>query len=321
MAHLHVAPTLARHFTSSHPTNVIMDNHGIAALLEETADLLEISAADPYRIRSYRRAAEAVEGSTVQLSTLAHEPKLLLAIPGIGKSMAATIVEIERAGTFPLREELLVKYRPTMLELLRLPGIGPKTVALLWEALGVASIEDLEAALADGRVAKLPRFGEKQVEKLREGIEDYRRNSGRFLLSTVEDAAEKIIAYLREFPGLTRMEPAGSLRRGRETAGDFDILVTGAGCEANCVSGAVDYVAAYPRAGTLLAKGANKVSFRMRSGLQVDVRLLPEGSWGAAQQYFTGSKTHNVSLRQRALRQGYTLSEYALARVEDGYFV
>ncbi len=300
-----------------------MDNHSIAVMLEETADLLEISAADPFRVRSYRRAAEAVEASTTQLSTLAGpgELKQLLAIPGIGKGMAANIQEIEKAGTFPLREELMLRYKPSMLELLKLPGMGPKSVALLWESLQVSSIVELEAALVDGRAASLPRFGEKQVEKLRQGIEDYKKNSGRFLMSTVEDAAEKLTAYLRGFAGLKRIEPAGSLRRGRETAGDLDLLVTGPACAEDCVAAAVEYVAAYPLAGTLLAKGQNKVSFRMRSGLQVDVRLLPEGSWGAAMQYFTGSKMHNVTLRQRALRRGYTLSEYALARVEDGSFV
>jgi DNA polymerase (family 10) len=300
-----------------------MDNHSIAVMLDETADLLEISAADPFRVRSYRRAAEAVEASTTQLSTIAGaaDLKQLLAIPGIGKGMAANIQEIEKAGTFPLREELLVRYKPSMLELLKLPGMGPKSVALMWEALQVSSMQELSAALEDGRVASLPRFGEKQIEKLRQGIEDYKKNSGRFLLSTVEEAAAKLTAYLSDFPGLTRIEPAGSFRRGRETAGDLDLLVTGPACAEDSVAAAVDYAAAYPLAGTLLAKGQNKVSFRMRSGLQVDVRLLPEGSWGAAQQYFTGSKMHNVTLRQRALRKGYTLSEYALARIEDGSFV
>ena len=303
-----------------------MDNHAIAVMLDETADLLEISAADPFRIRSYRRAAEAVEASTTQLSTIAGNLKQLLAIPGIGKGMAANIQEIEKAGTFPLREELMLRYKPSMLALLKLPGMGPKSVALMWDALQVGSIEELEAALADGRVANLPRFGEKQVEKLRQGIEDYKKNSGRFLMDMVEEAAEALTEYLRGFPGLTRIEPAGSLRRGRETSGDLDMLVTGPACAEDCVSAAVEYVAAYPLLGTLLAKGQNKVSFRMRPrgqihALQVDVRLLPEGSWGAAMQYFTGSKMHNVTLRQRALRKGYTLSEYALARVEDGSFV
>ncbi len=298
-----------------------MDNRQIAALLDETADLLEIGVGDPFRIRSYRRAAEAVEASTVQLSTLAAEPKKLLAIPGIGKGMAANIQEIEKAGTFPLREELLLKYKPSMLELLRLPGMGPKSVALFWDALQVGSVDELEAALEDGRAATLPRFGEKALDKLRAGIVDYKRNHGRFLLSTAEKVARELIAYLCEFPGIVKAVPAGSLRRGRETVGDLDILATGPACAEDTAAAAVEHTAAWPLAGTILAKGANKVSFRMRSGLQVDVRLLPEGSFGAALQYFTGSKTHNVSVRQRALRRGFTLSEYALARVDDGGFV
>jgi DNA polymerase (family 10) len=298
-----------------------MDNRSIAQLLADTADLLEISAGDPFRIRSYRRAAEAVESSTIQLSTIANDPKKLQEIPGIGKGMAANIQEIERAGTVPLREELLVKYRPTMLELLRLPGMGPKTVALLWDAVQVGSVEELEKAIAEGRLEGLPRFGEKLIEKLRKGIEDFKQNSSRFLLDDAETAAEKLIAYLRGFPGVETILPAGSLRRGRDTVGDLDILATGPACAEDCVGAAVEYVANYPALNTLLAKGQNKVSFRLRSGLQVDVRLLPVGSYGAALQYFTGSKMHNVSIRQRALKRGYTLSEYALALVEDGSFV
>lgn len=295
-----------------------MDNRSIAQLLADTADLLEISAGDPFRIRSYRRAAEAVESSTIQLSAIAHDPKKLQEIPGIGKGMAANIQDIERTGTLPLREELLVKYRPSMLELLRLPGMGPKTVALLWDALQVSSVQELEAAIAAGRLAGLPRFGEKLVEKLRKGIEDYKQRSGRFLIDDAETAADKLIGYLREFPGFTTIMPAGSLRRGRDTVGDLDILATGPCCAEDQVAAAVDYAANYPPATTMLAKGQNKVSFRLRSGLQVDVRLLPERSFGAALQYFTGSKMHNVTVRQRALKRGYTLSEYALARIDDG---
>jgi DNA polymerase (family 10) len=298
-----------------------MDNRSIAQLLADTADLLEISAGDPFRIRSYRRAAEAVESSTIQLSTIASDPKKLQEIPGIGKGMAANIQAIESAGTLPLREELLLKYRPTMLELLRLPGMGPKTVALLWDALQVGSVEDLEKAIADGRLAGLPRVGEKLIEKLRKGIADYKERSGRFLIDDAEEAAEKLIAYLKKFPGIETILPAGSLRRGRDTVGDLDILATGPACAEDCVAAAVEYAANYPPANTMLAKGQNKVSFRLRSGLQVDVRLLPVGSYGAALQYFTGSKMHNVTVRQRALKRGYTLSEYALANVRDGSFV
>jgi DNA polymerase (family 10) len=299
-----------------------MDNRSIANLLIETADLLEIASGDPFRIRSYRRAAEAVEATTLPLSKLAaEEPKKLLEIPGIGKGMAANIQEIEKAGTLPLREELLIKYKPSMLELLKLPGMGPKSVALFWEALQVSDIDGLETAIDAGKLEDLPRFGAKAADKLKKGIAEYRRNSGRFHLDDAEKAAEKITAYLLAFPGIDRVTPAGSLRRGRETVGDLDLLATGPVCAEDKVAPAVDYMAAYPPIASLIAKGANKVSFRLSNGLQVDVRLLPEGSYGAALQYFTGSKMHNVSVRQRALKKGYTLSEYALAKVEDGTFV
>jgi DNA polymerase (family 10) len=290
-------------------------------LLGETADLLEIAAGDPFRIRSYRRAAEAVENSTEQLSSFVNEPGRLLAIQGIGKGMAANIQEIETRGSLPLRDELLIKYRSTMLELLKLPGMGPKTVALLWESLQVSDIEQLQGAIDTGKLATLPRFGQKLIDKISRGIADYRKNSGRFLLDDAEAAAERVTLYLEQFPGIEQVMPAGSLRRGRETVGDLDLLVTGPACAEGTVAAAVEYMAAYPPIAELLAKGQNKVSFRLRSGLQVDVRLLPKASYGAALQYFTGSKMHNVTLRQRALKRGYTLSEYALARLDDGTVV
>jgi DNA polymerase (family X) len=298
-----------------------MDNKSIAQLLGETADLLEIAAGDPFRIRSYRRAAEAVENSTEQLSSFANEPARLLAIQGIGKGMAANIQEIETRGSLKLRDELLSKYRPSMLELLKLPGMGPKTVALLWEALQVSNIEQLQAAIDAGKLAELPRFGQKLIEKLARGIAEYHKNSGRFLLDDAQAVAERVTLYLQQFPGITRVLAAGSLRRGRETVGDLDLLVTGPACAEESVAAAVEYTAAYPPISELLAKGQNKVSFRLRGGLQVDVRLLPTASYGAALQYFTGSKMHNVSLRQRALKRGYTLSEYALARLDNGAVV
>jgi DNA polymerase (family X) len=298
-----------------------MDNISIARLLEETAALLEIDAADPFRIRSYRRAAEAVEQQTTQLATLAGDPKQLLAIAGIGKSMVSNIQAILATGTLPLREELLQKYRPTMLELLRLPGMGPKTVALVWSACQVCDIDGLEAAARAGQLTKLPRMGEKFVTKLLKGIEDHRKNSGRFRIDKAQYHADIISGLIREFPGIDEITPAGSLRRGRETVGDLDLLVTGPACEPDVVSAAVEHVAALPLIEKLLAKGQNKVSFTLRNNLQVDVRLLPRSGYGAALQYFTGSKMHNVALRQRAIKRGLTLNEYALLRVEDNVIV
>src|ERR1700684_1334212 len=287
-----------------------MDNITLARLLDETAALLEIDAADPFRIRSYRRAAEAVEQQTMQLAALvASDSKHLLAIPGIGKGMAANICQLVETGDIPLRTELLTKYKPTMLELLRLPGMGPKTVALVWSSLGGCDIAALEAAAREGKLAALPRMGEKFTVKLLKGIEDHRRNSGRFRIDQAQDTADRIAALIREFPGIDEITPAGSLRRGRETVGDLDLLVTGPACEPDVVSAAIDHVASLPLIDKLLAKGQNKVSFTLRSNLQVDVRLLPRASYGAALQYFTGSKMHNVALRQRAIKSGLTLAE------------
>jgi DNA polymerase (family 10) len=301
-----------------------MDNITIARLLDETASLLEIDGADPFRIRSYRRAAEAVEQQTTQLSTLTQpdaDPKALLAIPGIGKGMAANIVALVNTGTMPLREELLTKYKPSMLELLRLPGMGPKTVALVWSSCQVTDIDTLEAAAKAGHLTKLPRMGEKFVTKLLKGIEDYRANSSRFRIDKAQHHADIISELILQFPGIDEITPAGSLRRGRETVGDLDLLVTGPACEPDVVAAAVDHVAALPLIEKLLAKGQNKVSFTLRNGLQVDVRLLPRSGYGAALQYFTGSKMHNVALRQRAIKRGLTLNEYALVRLEDNKII
>jgi DNA polymerase (family 10) len=294
-----------------------MDNATMARLLEETADLLEIDGGDSFRIRSYRRAAEAAAQTTIDLMAAASDTARLLEIPGIGKGMAANLQAIVATGSLPLRDELLARYGAGLLDLLKLPGMGPKTVALLWDAAKIASIDALAEAIDAGRLAGLPRMGTKQIEKLRKGIDDYRRSAGRFRIDVVEEEAKRIAAYLLAFKGIERVTPAGSLRRGRETAGDLDLLATGPACAPEHTAAAVEYVAAYPGIQDMIAKGENKVSFHVGQGLQVDVRLLPTASYGAALQYFTGSKAHNVSLRQRALKMGYTLSEWALARLDD----
>jgi len=298
-----------------------MDNITMARMLDETASLLEISGGDPFRIRSYRRAAEAVEQQTQQLASLVDDPKKLLAIPGIGKGMAANITDMERTGEMQLRTELLAKYKSTILDLLKLPGMGPKTVALLWETLHISNVDALEKAAKAGKLDSLPRMGAKQVEKILKGIEEFKRNTGRFRIDEADEIAQQLIKAISAFPGIKEITPAGSLRRGRETVGDLDLLVTGPACEPKVVSAAVEHVAGLPMIASLIAKGQNKVSFNLRNGLQVDVRLLPKSSYGAALQYFTGSKMHNVSLRQRALKMGYTLSEYALARLDDNSVV
>jgi DNA polymerase (family 10) len=294
-----------------------MDNPTMARLLSETADLLEIDGGDSFRIRSYRRAAEAAEQTTVDLMSAAADTARLLEIPGIGKGMAANLQAIASTGTLPLREELLAKYGAGLLDLLKLPGMGPKTVALLWSAAKIAGIDQLAEAIDAGRLAGLPRMGEKQIEKLRKGIGDYRRSAGRTRIDVAEQAARHIADYLLAFPGIEKVTPAGSLRRGRETVGDLDLLATGPACAPEQTAAAVEYVAAYPGIHDIIAKGENKVSFHLDGGLQVDVRLLPSSSYGAALQYFTGSKAHNVALRQRALKMGYTLSEWSLGRLDD----
>ena len=295
-----------------------MDNPTMARLLAETADLMEIDGADGFRIRSYRRAAEAVEQTTVDLVAASADTARLLEIPGIGKSMASNLQAIVASGSLPVRDELVTKYGTGILELLKLPGMGPKTIALFWSAAQITSIDQLAAAIDGGRLADLPRMGAKQLEKLKKGIEDYRRSAGRFRIDEAEEAAQRLTEYLLAFKGIDRVTPAGSLRRGRETAGDLDLLVTGPACQPEKSDAAVEYVAAYPGIHSIIAKGENKVSFYLSNSLQVDVRLLPSESYGAALQYFTGSKAHNVSLRQRALKMGYTLSEWSLARLDNG---
>jgi DNA polymerase (family 10) len=294
-----------------------VDNKSIATVLYETADLLEIDAADSFRIRSYRNAAQAIENLTEQIKDIIGEPKKVLAIPGIGKGMLLNLQELFRDGRLSMQAELLEKYHPSMLQLLKIQGLGPKTIALIWSAYQVSDVDGVEKLAREGKIRELPRMGEKHEKKLLKAIEDYRRISGRFLIDAAETEANKLAAYLAEFPGFDKITPAGSLRRGRETVGDLDILVTGAACcSAEERQRAVQYIAQYPPLMSIIAQGDNKISFRLRSDLQVDVRLLPPQSFGAAMQYFTGSKAHNVALRQRALKMGYTLNEYSLADLE-----
>ena len=298
-----------------------MDNKGIANILYETADLMEVRGDDSFRIRSYRRAAEAIEALPQQIADLLNDPKQVLAIPNIGKGMLANLQEIGSTGKLAVHQELLAKYQPSMLELLKISGLGPKTVALIWDAFQVSDLAGVERLGREGKLATLPRMGEKQVQKILQGIEDYRRISGRFLLDEADMVAEKMIEHLSGMKGIEKVTPAGSLRRGRETVGDLDILVTGSACVEGKVEKLIERVLLFPGLNQVLAKGANKVSFTLRSGMQVDVRFLPPKSFGAAMQYFTGSKNHNVTLRQRALKMGYSLNEYGLSEVESGKIV
>jgi DNA polymerase (family 10) len=300
-----------------------MDNKNIASILYETADLMEIANEDSFRIRSYRRAAEALESLPYPIADIASEDKKMLEIPGIGKGMVANLKEIFRDGKQQLHADLLKKYHPSMLELLKIQGLGPKTIALIWDTFQVSDVAGVEKLAREGKIRALPRMGEKNEQKILKGIEDYRRISGRFHLDEADRTAQKLIEHLSGTPGVEKITPAGSLRRGRETVGDLDILVTGkswsakAGTKNGNAADAIEKTLTFPGILQVLAKGDDKVSFKLRNGMQVDVRFLSPESFGAAMQYFTGSKNHNVSLRQRALKQGLTLNEYGLVRIED----
>jgi DNA polymerase (family 10) len=294
-----------------------VDNKAIATVLYETADMLEIDGQDSFRIRSYRNAAQAIENHPQQIKELIADPKKVLEISGIGKSMLRNLQELFKEGKLAVQTELLEKYHPSMLQLLKIQGLGPKTIALIWSAYKVSDVDGVEKLAREGKIRELPRLGEKHEAKLLKAIEDYRRISGRFLIDAAEAEAEKLTEYLEKFPGIDKITPAGSLRRGRETVGDLDILVTGKACTTEQGrQNAIAYVAKYPPLMDIIGQGDNKISFRLRSGMQVDVRLLPPESFGAAMQYFTGSKAHNVALRQRALKMGYTLNEYSLATLD-----
>jgi len=294
-----------------------LDNRAIANILYETADLMEINGDDSFRIRSYRRAAEAIEGLDQPIWPLIPDHKKLLDIPGIGKGMSAHLKDLYETGHVSVHAQLLEKYRPSMLELLKIQGLGPKTISLLWSAHQIADIEGVEKLARAGKLRELPRMGEKAEQKILKAIENYRAISGRFCLDDADAVAEKLKAHLSHLPGVETITPAGSLRRGRETVGDLDILITGKCCVNDQQRDAViDQIVRFPGIVDVLARGENKVSFKLRNGMQVDVRLLPPDSFGAAMQYFTGSKSHNVALRQRALKLGYTLSEYGLSELE-----
>ncbi len=295
-----------------------MDNKAFARILYETADLLKIDGGDAFRILSYEKAAEALEALPNRIADLLPDDKQVLAIPGIGKGMLANLKEIHATGQLTLRSQLLEKYHPSMLELMKIQGLGPKTIALIWSAFQVSDVDGVEKLAREGKIRTLPRMGEKHEQKLLKAIESYRRIGGRFLIDAAERLAADLATHLRQVEGVEKVTPAGSLRRGRETVGDLDILVTGAACSVEeSRQKLIEHLLRFPGLEDILGQGENKVSFNHRSGMQVDVRLLAPESFGAALQYFTGSKAHNVALRQRALKMGYTLNEYALAQLDN----
>jgi DNA polymerase (family 10) len=291
-----------------------LENREYARILAETADLMEIAGEDSFRIRSYRNGATVIEGYPERIDDiLANPERKITDIPGIGKGLASVLLEVRATGSFVVREKLLEKYPPTALEFLKIQGLGPKTIALLFEHFRVTTMDELERLCREQKLRDLPRLGAKTEEKVLRSIEQYKMRTGRFLLTFGERMAAELIDYLKAVDGVTAITPAGSLRRGKETIGDLDLLVTGPGAGV-----ALERAAVFPRVHEVLGRGANKTSVKIgREGLQVDIRALPNESFGAAMQYFTGSKEHNVAVRVRAVKMGLKLSEYGLFRNEN----
>ncbi len=275
---------------------------------------MEIAGEDSFRIRSYRNGATAVEGYPERVEEILRDAeKKVTDIPGIGKGLAAVLAEIVDHGSCERRDHLLEKYPPTALEFLKIQGLGPKGIALIFEHYRISTMDELERLAREQKLRVLPRMGAKLEEKVLKSIAQYRQRAGRFMLNYAESAARELIEYLSAEGGIEKITPAGSLRRGRETVGDLDLLVTGPGAGM-----ALERFIKYPKVEQVLGHGENKASATVgREAFQVDVRALPRESYGAALQYFTGSKDHNVALRTRAVRMGFKLSEYGLFRMED----
>ncbi|MGA7090546.1 MAG: DNA polymerase/3'-5' exonuclease PolX [Candidatus Acidiferrales bacterium] len=301
-----------------------MENKEVAKVLRETARLLEIDGAMIGRYRSYEKVAELLDSLPERIDELAKDEKKLRELPGVGEGMAEHIHEVLKTGDYTLRQKLLKKYPATILQLLELQSLGPKKVAFLWSHFKVATIEGLEKLAQEGKLRDLPGFGEKSEENILKATALAKKSAGRFRLNVADETAQKLAIYIKEAgPAVESVTPAGSLRRGRETVGDLDLLVTmrpGRDKQKD-VDAVATHILKYPEIDQTLAHGENKVSVLLRSGLQVDVRLLEKDSFGAALLYFTGSKEHNVALRGRAQEMGWTLNEYALTTLKGGRVV
>lgn len=296
-----------------------MENREVAGILRETAQLLEIDGAPIGRYRSYEKAADLLDNLSERVEDLARQPEKLLELPGIGEGLAGHIAEIVKTGDYSLRRKLLKKYPESILQLLSLQTLGPKKVALLWKQFHVSTVDEVAKLARDGKLRDLPGFGEKSEQNILHAAEVFSKAAGRFLIHVAEEAAGKLAAYIE---GLGRkvgsVTTAGSLRRAKETIGDLDLLVTlpAGRASSKAAEEISEHILKYPEIEQILARGENKVSFRLGSGMQVDVRLLEAKHFGAALLYFTGSKQHNVALRGRANKMGFTLNEYALATLE-----
>ena len=290
-----------------------MENVEIARTLEDVADLLEIQGSNPFRVRAYRNAARTIEEHPVPMRKLVEEDADLTELPGIGEDMSKYIHQLVDTGSLELLDELTGDVPYSLIEIGRLPGVGPKKTRKLWKELGIETVDQLEEAAKAGKVRELEGFGEKSEEKILQGIEAYRRHQARFKISEADQHVLPLLEWLREDDSVERIEVAGSYRRRKETVGDIDLLAI-----AEEGASLMERFTSYDRVEEVLASGATKGSVRLASGLQVDLRILTAKSYGAALVYFTGSKEHNVRLRQRAIDRGLRISEYGVFEVEKG---
>ncbi|MEE9234174.1 MAG: DNA polymerase/3'-5' exonuclease PolX [Candidatus Acidoferrales bacterium] len=293
-----------------------MTNQDVARILRETAQLLEVDAAQIGRYRSYEKAAQQVEALPEPVAQVAEEERLE-DIPGVGERMAEHIREILKTGKYKKHQQLLRKYPPGILEILKVQNLGPKKAALLWKKFKVKTVADVGRLAEAGKLRGLAGFGEKTEQNLRKAVAAFQQMTGRFLQHRAEETADKLIAHIHKLgKKVERVDAAGSLRRGKETIGDLDLLLISTEVEA-----VAKHVLGYPEVAEKIAQGENKVSVRLRNGMQVDVRLLEKKSYGAALMYFTGSKPHNIELRGLAKDKGWKLSEYALETIKGGKWV
>jgi len=292
-----------------------VDNYPIAQVFAEIADLLEIKGENAFKIRAYRGAAETIAAWPDAVSRL--DDSQLRELPGIGKDLAKKIRELIETGACQYHQELLQAFPPTILDLLRLQGVGPKTVALLYSALNIRTLDELEAAARDGRLRSLRGMGAKKEALILKALEERQRDAGRHLLADTTSTAAELVAWLRAQTPDVEFIPVGSLRRGCDTCGDIDVLAIDAASSAERVACLMDTFVAAPHVERVLGRGDTKSSVRLAGGYQADLRLVPAESRGAAMQYFTGSKAHNIVLRDRAIQRGYKLNEYGLFTVPD----
>ena len=284
-------------------------NAEVATAFEEMADLLEIEGANPFRVRAYRFAARTLRDLPAEVGEMVAKGEDLTSLPGIGDDLAGKIKEILATGTAAALEAQRKRVPATLTELLRIPGLGPKRVKTLAHELKIRSLSELQTAAQAGRVRTLAGFGEKTEQHILDALATRLAEAPRVQRAVAIPSAEALVAYLEQSSGVSRVIAAGSYRRGLETIGDLDILVTAPAGRA-----VMDRFVAYQEVRDVLAHGATKSSVRLQSGLQVDLRVVPQESYGAALLYFTGSKSHNVVLRQLAQQRGLKLNEYGVFR-------